>query len=185
MNNSFTKPEKGKNSPRVSNQMVFSLFITKKRKKEKRVFQVLSAFCILCHWSPDNWLCLGGSLLDVLRLSSGKRYGSKLSLPSQGTVRQRFADLKGHGKIEIVLKGKRFYSELWSPLATPHTRVPSPKTLERCGGVPCHGRLQAAVYGRDRGRFGRAVDVLPQSFTAPLNSSFTTKRDKLSLQLSG
>lgn len=82
MNNSLS-PGEEKNSPRVLNQIVFSLFI----RKKKKVYKVLSAFCILCHWSPDNWLYLGGSLLDMLRLSSGKRYSSKLSLPSQGTVR--------------------------------------------------------------------------------------------------
>lgn len=102
-----------------------SSFLSSLQKKGK-VYKVLSAFCILCHWTPDNWLCLGGSLLDMPRLSRGKRYSSKLSLPSRGAARQRFTDLKGHGEIEIVLKGKKFHSEVWSPLAMPHTRVPAP-----------------------------------------------------------
>lgn len=101
MNNSLlpgNRRRKKKLPSRVLSQIVFSLFIRK-----KKVYKVLSAFCILCHWSSDNWLCLGGSLQDMLRRHSGKRYSSKLSLPSQGTVRQRFPDLRGYCKIETTL----------------------------------------------------------------------------------
>lgn len=43
--------------------------------------------------------------MDMPRLGSGSRYSSKLSLPSRGAVGQRVTDLKGHGEIEIALKG--------------------------------------------------------------------------------
>lgn len=120
----FYQPREGEKLP--PGYRTKSSFLSSLQKKKKKVYKVLSAFCILCHWSPDNWLCLGGSLLDVPRLSNGKRYSSKLSLPSRGAVRQRFADLKGHDEIEIVLKGKNFHSEVQSPLATPRARVLSP-----------------------------------------------------------
>lgn len=43
----------------------------------------------------------------MLHLCSGKRYSSKLSLPSQGTDRQRFSDPRGCCEIEITLYGKK------------------------------------------------------------------------------
>lgn len=50
--------------------------------------------------------------MDMPGLGSGRRYSSKLSLPSRGAVGQRFADLKGHGEIEIALKGEKFHLEV-------------------------------------------------------------------------
>lgn len=132
MNNSLL-PEEKKNSPRVLNQIVFSLFI----RKKKEVYKVLSAFCILCHWSSDNWLCLGGSLLDMLRLSSGKRYSSKLSLPSQGTGRQRFTDLKRTQWNWNYIIGKKVSFRSIIPIG--HTAHPCfyLKITESCK-VSCH-----------------------------------------------
>lgn len=118
MNNSLLPGEGGKTPQGYWTKSSFLSSL-----KKKKVYKVLSAFCILCHWSSDNWLCLGGSLLDMLRLSSGKRYSSKLSLPSQGIVRQNFTDLKGHGEIEITLWGKKFHSEVLSQLATLPPRI--------------------------------------------------------------
>lgn len=54
--------------------------------------------------------------MDMLRLSSGKRYSSKLSLPSQGTVRQRFTDLKGHSETEITLWGEKVLFKSINPI---------------------------------------------------------------------
>lgn len=85
MNNSLLPGEEEEKKP-PPGYWTKSSFLSSLGKKN--VYKVLSAFCILHHWSSDNWLCLGGSLLDMVCLSSGKRYSSKLSLPSQGTVRQ-------------------------------------------------------------------------------------------------
>lgn len=101
----FCQAREGRKLPQgIEPNSLFSS-LQKKKGKKKKAYKVLSACCILYYWSPDNWLCLGGSLLDMPRLGSGRRYSSKLSLPSRGTVRQRFSDLKRHGEIEIALKG--------------------------------------------------------------------------------
>lgn len=89
---------------------------------EKKVYKVLSAFCILCHWSSDNWLCLVGSQLDMLRLSSGKRFSSKLSLPSQGTGSDKDS-LTSKDRVKFKLHCRKFHSEVLSQFASLHTTI--------------------------------------------------------------